>query len=231
MVSRQASLAVVVTLVALGAVVAALVSSPEVDQRPVAEPVGRAVARLGSPDLDERLAGIHELEGLMRRYESPHQPAVMRALSEFVRTSACGRGEPPEDVEVALSVLRHRDPARDDGTVMDLHGACLAGIVMTYTNLAHADLGDADLTGATLAGMALTGATLTGARLTGANLRQSELADADLTGADLDGAELSSVRWSDDTRWPAEYERLVLAASSVDASDYVIGALRLPDRQ
>ncbi|MFL6124409.1 pentapeptide repeat-containing protein [Actinophytocola sp.] len=233
MVSRQASLAIVVTVVALGAVVAVLLSSPAVDPRPVAEPVGRASARLGSPDLDERVAGIHELEGLMRRYESPHQPAVMRELSAFVRnrTADCGRGGPPEDVEVALSVLRHRDPGRDGGTVMNLRGACLAGIVVTYTNLAHANLRDADLDGATVAGMALTGANLTGARLTGANLRQSDLVDADLTGADLDGADLSRVHWSDDTRWPPEYEQLVLAASSVDTSDYVIGELRLPDRK
>jgi len=226
MVPRQASV-VVAVLVVLAA------CSPTVILRPVAEPVGRAAARLDSPDRDERLAGIHELEGLMWRYESPHQPAVMRALSAFVRTrtsSVCG-APPPEDVEVALSVLRHRDPGRDDGTVMDLHGACLSGVVMTYTNLARADLGGADLTGATLAGMALTGVRLTGARLTAANLRQAVLVDADLTGADLDGADLSSVRWSDDTRWPPEYEQLVLAASRVDDTDYVIGDLRVPDRQ
>ena len=224
--SRQASV-VVVVLAAL-----MLSCSPAVDPRPAADPVGRATARLGSPDLDERLAGIHELEGLMRRYQSPHQPAVMRALSAFVRTrtASCGAA-PPKDVEVALSVLRHRDPDRDAGTVMDLHGACLAGIVMTYTDLVRANLGDTDLTGATVAGMALTGARLTGARLTGANLRQSVLVDVDLTGADLDGADLSSVRWSDDTRWPPEYEELALAASSVDTDDYVIGELRLPDRQ
>jgi hypothetical protein len=231
MVSRQASLLVAALLVAVLVVLAAC--APAVNARPVAEPVARASARLDSPDLDERLAGIHELEGLMRRYRSPHQPAVMRALSGFVRARAtdCGHAEPAEDVDVALSVLRHRDPMRDGGTVMDLHGACLAGIVMTYTNLAHANLSGADLTGATLAGMALSGANLTGARLTAANLRQSVLVGADLTDADLHGADLSRVRWSDDTQWPPEYEQPVLGASTIDGSDYVIGELRLPDRQ
>jgi len=235
MVSRQASL-VAAGLVAAALVVASVLlaaCAPAVRPRPVADPVARASARLGSPDLDERLAGVHELEGLMRRYRSPHQPAVMRALSAFVRARAtgCGHAGPAEDVEVALSVLRHRDPARDGGTVMDLHGACLAGIVMTYTNLAPANLRGADLTGATLAGMALSGGNLAGARLTAANLRQSVLAGADLTDADLDGADLSRVRWSDDTQWPPEYEQPVLGASTVDGAGYVIGELRLPGRQ
>jgi pentapeptide repeat protein len=232
MVSRQAALVAAALVVAASVVLAAC--APAVLPRPMAEPVGHATARLDSPDLDERLAGVHELEGLMRRYRSPHQPAVMRALSAFVRARATGRGhaaEPAEDVEVALSVLRHRDPTRDGGAVMDLHGACLAGIVMTYTNLAHADLAGADLTGATLAGMALSGGNLVGARLTAANLRQSVLAGADLTDAELDGADLSRVRWSDDTQWPREYEQPVLGASTIDGSGYVIGELRLPDRQ
>jgi pentapeptide repeat protein len=79
--------------------------------------------------------------------------------------------------------------------------------------------------------MALSDGNLAGARLTAANLRQSVLTGADLTGAGLDGADLSRVRWSDDTQWPPEYEQLVLGASTVDGAGYVIGELRLPDRQ
>jgi hypothetical protein len=218
--------------VAGSAVVAAafLLSAPAVSPRPVAEPVARASARLDSPDPHERLAGIHELEGLMWRYDSPHQPAVMRALTAFVRSHAPARpcaGEPAEDIEVAMSVLAHRATARDEGTVMDLHGVCLAGLVMTYIDLAHADLAEADLTGVTFAGMTLTGADLTGARLTSANLSQAVLVDADLTDADLTGADLTSVHWSDGTAWPPEHEQAVTAASAPEGSGYVVGALKL----
>jgi hypothetical protein len=222
--------AAVVVFCVLGATAGYLIPSSAVSPRPMADPLGRATTRLGAPDLDERLAAIHELEGLMWRYRSPHQPAVMRALSAFVRSRAPAArcdAEPAEDVEVAMSVLGHRAIARDEDTVMDLHGVCLAGIVMTYINLEHANLGDADLTGATFAGMTLTGVNLSGARLTSTNLSQAALLDADLTDADLAGADLTSARWSDGTVWPPEYEQAVVAASTPDGSYYVIGELRL----
>ncbi|TDV42627.1 pentapeptide repeat-containing protein [Actinophytocola oryzae] len=222
--------AVVVGVAVAAVVVSVLVPAPSVSPRPVADPLGRATVGLGSPDLGERLAAIHELEGLMWRYESPHQPAVMTALSAFVRersSGGCGHAEPDEDVEVAMSVLGHRAATHDEGTVMDLHGVCLAGIVMTYIDLANANLADADLTGATFAGMALTGVDLRGAHLAATNLRQADLADADLTDADLAGADLTSVRWSDGTEWPQEYAQAVQAASAPDGSGFVIGDLRL----
>ena len=211
---------------------AVLLPAPTVSSRPVADPLDRATVRLGSPGLDERLAAIHELEGLMWGYESPHQPAVMRALSAFVRSRApagagCGDAEPAKDVQVAMDVLGHRATARDEDTVMDLHGVCLARIVMTYINLAHANLAGADLTRATFAGMTLTGVDLTGARLTSANLTQAVLVDADLTDADLAGATLTNARWSDGTVWPPRYEPAIDAASSLDGSLHVIGNLTL----
>jgi hypothetical protein len=250
--SRRTILLVTAAVAVVGG--AFLLPARTVSPRPVAEPVARAAARLTSPDLDERIAGIHELEGLMWRYNSPHQPAVMRVLSGFVRKRAPATGcaaepakpadpaapaepgkpdkpdkpaEPAEDVEVAMSVLGHRATARDEDTVMDLHGVCLAGIVMTYINLEHANLSGADLTGATFAGMRLTDVDLTGARLVSANLGQAVLVDADLTDADLTGADLTKARWSDGTTWPERYEQAVVGASAPDGPDYVIGKLRL----
>jgi hypothetical protein len=228
---RRRTLAVATVAVGLAVAGGALLwPAPAVSPRPVAEPLGRATVRLDAPDLAGRLAAIHELEGLMWRYESPHQPEVMRVLSAFVRERApmtgC-RAEPAEDVQVAMSVLGHRATEGDEGTVMDLHGVCLARIVMTYINLEHANLADADLTGATFAGMTLTGVDLTGTRLTSANLSQADLTDADLTDADLAGADLTNARWSTGTTWPPAYEQAVEAASTLDGSHYVIGTLRL----
>jgi Pentapeptide repeats (8 copies) len=228
---RLRTMAFVVAAVGLAVVGATfLLPAPTVSSRPVADPLARATVRLGSPDLDGRLAAIHELEGLMWRYESPHQPEVMTTLSAFVRErtgGGCGPAKPERDVDVAMSVLGHRSAARDEGTVMDLHGACLAGLVLTYINLAHANLSEADLSAATLAGMNLTGVELAGARLASANLGQADLRDADLSDADLTGADLTSARWSDGTIWPPEYEQTVAAASRADGDHFVIGALRL----
>jgi pentapeptide repeat protein len=226
--ARRTIALVVVGLAVIGG--ALLWPAPAVSPRPVADPLARATVRLGDPDLAGRLAAIHELEGLMWRYDSPHQPAVMRALSAFVRARAPATScaaEPAEDVEVAMSVLGHRATDGDEGTVMDLHGVCLAGLVMTYINLEQADLTDADLTGATLAGMNLTGVTLAGARLASANLSQAVLVDVDFSDADLTGADLSSARWSDGTTWPPEYEGAVVAASTPDGSQFVVSRLTL----
>lgn len=166
----------------------------------------------------------------MWRYKSPDQPEVMRVLSAFVRERAsvarCATG-PAEDVEVAMGVLGHRAVERDEGTFMDLHGVCLAGIVMTYINLERADLRGADLSGATFAGMTLTGVDLVGARLVGADLSQAVLVDADLTDAELAGAELTSVRWSEGTSWPVAYEHAITGASTRDGASLVVGPLTL----
>lgn len=226
----------VVLFVALGVVAPVVLPTAAVrDARPVADPFGRATARLGSPDLDERVAGIHQLELFMWRYGSPHQPSITTTLSAFVRERApvdarCGGREPAEDVELATTVLGRRPTARDGDTVLDLHGVCLALIELSNKDFRRANLAGVDLTGAGLTNTAFDGADLTSARLAGANLRHSNLVDVDLTGTDLDGVDLGGTRWSDGTTWPPEYEPAVLAASSFDTTDYVISELRLPDR-
>lgn len=223
---------VVVLFGCLGAVVPVLAPASPVP-RPVAEPLGRATARLGSADLDERLVAIQQLELLMWHYDSPHQPAVMTTLSTFVRerASRCENEELAADVRLAMTVLGRRDISGDDDTVMDLRDVCLARIELANNDFQRADLSGADLTGAVLVNVTLDGANLTEARLTGADLRHAYLVGTDLTGAHLDGTDVSDVRWSDETWWPPEYEQLVLAASSLDAGVHVIGELRLPDRQ
>ena len=220
--------AVVVALCAcLVAVVLVLTPAGPVP-RPVADPLGRATARLASADLDERVAGIHQLELLMWQYESPHQPAVMTTLSTFVRERAarCG-SEPAEDVDLAMTVLGRRELSGDEDTVMDLHDVCLARVELANRDFQRANLSGADLTGAVLVNARFDNADLTGARLTGADLHHAFVVGTDLTDAHLDGTDVSDVRWSDETSWPPEYEQLVLAASSLDAGVHVIGELRL----
>jgi hypothetical protein len=222
---------VVILCGCLGAVVLIFTPAAPVP-RPVADPVGRAAARLGSAGLDERLVAIQQLELLMWRYDSPHQPAVMTTLSTFVRerASRCA-GELAADVDLAMTVLGRREISGDDDTVMDLHGVCLANIELANNDFQRANLSGADLTGAVLVNVNLDGADLTGARLTGADLHHAYVIGADLSDALLDGTDVSDVRWSDETSWPPEYEQLVLAATSFGATSHVIGELRLPDRQ
>lgn len=222
---------VAVLCVCLAAVVLVFTPAAPVP-RPVADPLGRATARLGSADVDERVAGIHQLELYMWQYNSPHQPAVMTTLSTFVRerASRC-ETELAADVNLAMTVLGRREISGDDDTVMDLHDVCLADIELANNDFQRANLSGADLTGAVLVNVNLDGADLTGARLTGADLHHAYVIGADLTDAHLDGTDVSDVRWSDETSWPPEYEQLVLAATTFGATSHVIGELRLPDRQ
>ena len=103
----------------------------------------------------------------------------------------------------------------------DLHAVDFCGSDMTEINLSHADLRAADLTQATLtqAGFFranLAGACLRHADLTFSDFFQANLAGADLTGAhldhanlegaNLDGVTLAGATYTDDTRWPLDFD-------------------------
>ncbi|MFC5819490.1 pentapeptide repeat-containing protein [Nonomuraea harbinensis] len=159
----------------------------------------RAIDQLGSDAVDIRLGGIHSLERIAQDSARDH-PAVMEALAAFVRraSQACS-GEPPQDLQAAVTVLVRRKADADRGPVklsgarldrLDLADANLAGADLTGVTLTGADLRRADLAGADLAGADLGGARLGGARLDGAKLARASLRTADLTDAGLPHAEL-----------------------------------------
>lgn len=89
---------------------------------------------------------------------------------------------------------------QDIDSYVDLSGADLRRLDLSYKTLSYrnlcnatllyANLSGANLRGANLAGASLFGANLRGANLSNADLRGANLMNADLEGADLEGANL-----------------------------------------
>ncbi|MGW5661802.1 pentapeptide repeat-containing protein [Streptomyces sp. NPDC003758] len=158
------------------------------EQGQIADRYDRALERLDNDSATIRRGAVFSLQGIME--DSPRdQPEVIATLSAHIRTHATKKLSTPEkapDVQAALFVLAHRDPAHDGATRLDLKGAYLIG-----ASLQGADLTKADLTGAVLRSSDLQDADLSGAILRRASLKQTELQGAALTGADLTSAALT----------------------------------------
>ncbi|MGW6903055.1 pentapeptide repeat-containing protein [Streptomyces sp. NPDC054940] len=181
------------------------------EQGQIAERYDKAMERLDASSANIRRGAIFSLQGIME--DSPRQqPAVIYALSEYIRTHATKKPsrtktEKAPDIQAALSVLGQRDPAHDGDRPIDLRGVQLAGAdlhgadlsranladaVLSHGNLEGATLSGADLHGASLKGTLLTGADLTGANLGGAVLNDAVLIEANLSNARLVSAQLKS---------------------------------------
>ncbi|GAA1545322.1 hypothetical protein GCM10009730_63020 [Streptomyces albidochromogenes] len=162
-----------------------------------------AITNLGSASLDVRLGGIYALERIMQDSFRDH-PTVVSVLSAYAReharlpssgTKATSTEQLPlTDIQAVVSVLAHRPPGRDRGTVVDLSRTDLRGLKAMYSddniNLRGAlftgsDLRDADLSSADLREASMDGANLTEATLSDANLRGAYLPKAILTDAAL----------------------------------------------
>jgi uncharacterized protein YjbI with pentapeptide repeats len=185
----------------------------------------KAIEQVGANALDVRIGGIYALQRVARDSARDHQ-TVMAVLTAFIREhsrepwpASESVTDPPEyvtrpDVQAAVTVVSHRDPANDRGRIdlrrAGLAGADLTGARMAGANLSSADLSQADLTGADLTGADLSQANLTGADLTGATLSQADLTEANLSEANLTGATLAD----------AILERAHLTGSTLDEADF-----------
>ncbi|MGR6970624.1 pentapeptide repeat-containing protein [Streptomyces cynarae] len=158
------------------------------EQGQIADRYDRALERLDNSSATIRRGAVFSLQGIME--DSPRdQPEVIATLSAHIRTHATKKLPMPEkapDIQAALFVLAHRDPAHDGAALLDLRGAYLIG-----ASLQGADLSKADLTGAVLTNSDLRDADLSGAVLHRASLRQTKLEGATLTGAELTAAALT----------------------------------------
>lgn len=181
----------------------------------------RAVEQIGQQGADHlqiRLGGIYSLERLAR--DSPRdQPTILEVLSAFVRTNTMPAGNCPDqptspDVQAALTVAGRRDAARDNGTHIDLHGACLRNAQLGGANLAHANLEQANL----------MHAHFERANLRDANLSNADISNAVFTGADLSDAKLERTDFSD-----ADFSEANLSAGNLRNADarhaILIGAI------
>jgi hypothetical protein len=150
----------------------------------VSNQVSKGFEQLGSDKPVVRLGGIYALEGVMNTSERYHQP-VLEALCAFVRDATRtvkGNGPPATDIQAALTVIRRREVAGQQGH-----------LYLGYLDLTHVRIPKAYLSGANLGG-AEVGVWLSGANLIGTNLSHAILADADLSGALLGGANLSGAK-------------------------------------
>lgn len=172
-----------------------LVRSGQAEER-----LGRAVDRLGSPDVDVRVAGVHALERLaLNPLTDLDLLTIGDLLTDLVRrqdrhddASEEGDADPdarsPDviaaDAQAAMDVLGRlpRMPLTPRGAAsrFDLNHANLRGAQLNGAQLQHAELRDAHL----------EEACLVGAQLDDADLRSAHLDDADLTGAHLERADL-----------------------------------------
>lgn len=168
------------------------------------------LGRQGSENLQIRLGGIYALERLAHD-SARDQPTILKVLSAFVLTTTAklNQDNPPLrfascpnhrltiDVQAALTVLGSRNPAHDQGTVVDLQEFCLSGADLRGANLSGANLHRVDLSGAYLDRADLSGADLRGANLSGTKLGSANLSGANLNRVDLRGADLASANLRD----------------------------------
>jgi hypothetical protein len=140
-------------------------------------------ADLTSGQAATQLGGIDLLQSVMKAGPA-EQPTVLQSLAKFIQArSPSGNNDQPitSVIQAAVNVLRSRDPADDDGAVIDL----------TNANLTNANLTGIDLDNAILVNADFDSAVLTNANLKDANLNYAYLGDATLAGANLTGANLA----------------------------------------
>jgi uncharacterized protein YjbI with pentapeptide repeats len=185
----------------------------ESQQAEVTDWYSAAITDLGSSSTDARVGGIYLLQQVMDAAPAK-QPVVIEILTTFIRDhaplprnpiqqQASLRGlpiyRPAADVQAALTVLASRNPAYDNGAVIDLN----------LTNLTGANLPSANFSGVCLVGAILSGANLQSATLNGADLFKADadganLLQADLSDADLDNSILLSANTFDDVANPVQ---------------------------
>ena len=227
-----------VAAIALGAATPVLLR-PSEDARPVPsvddDTLSRALARLESDDIDERLAALDVLDRMAQQYYGK-TTEIVQALAEFVRRQApkaddprCTGSEPAADVDAALASIRARPYDHRITAPIDLHGACLAGADLRAIRMPGGTFADADLSGALVRSADLTDADLARTNLAGASLAGSTLVDTRFADARFAETDLSHTEFSDDTLWPAQLEDAVMAASSFATTTFVIGELVLSD--
>lgn len=142
-----------------------------------------AAAKLGSESAAVQLAGITALGQAMRAHPG-EQPVLIGKLAGYIRHHSRlvnqGNNDQPvtRDIQAALNVLRHRNPAADGDTPINLAGTNLSGATLAGIDLAHADLSNDDLSSANLDNANLSGADLSYAYLGQSTFTGSNIGDA-----------------------------------------------------
>jgi uncharacterized protein YjbI with pentapeptide repeats len=140
---------------------------------------------LGSNSQAAELNGISLLQHLMQTSPTS-QPHAISALAAFARAkSPAGSNDQnvTQVIQVAVNALKSRNPASDQGTVIDLSNANLTnadliGIFLVNAQLVNTDFSDANLNDANLQNADLNYAFLGGASLDSTNFNNANLNSA-----------------------------------------------------
>jgi uncharacterized protein YjbI with pentapeptide repeats len=190
---------------------------------------------LGKPEPDERIKAIARTLMIvtMRRLDGKRNETLLRFLDE---AGLIGKDEPVihfQEADLSRIDLRRAYVPKIDFSKANLEGANLEGAWLMGADLEEARLGGANLERAWLMGAKLEGARLTEANLQGADLRKADLRRADLRranlkranlwganleGAILFGANLMVAAYSDDTKWPKDFEPEKAGAEKLEFS-------------
>ena len=202
------------------------------------ERFARAMALLGSAQLEVRIGGVYALERLARESERDHGP-IMEVLAATLRDRLAWReGEAAparveSDLQAALTVLGRRHVAFDAPEFhLDLHATNLARAYLPFANLANGYLYECNLEGAVLQNADLRGAWCFKTNFANAVLDGAHLEGADLTGAsNLTWAQLQNTHRDDTTKMPEHLRSQrdfspVPAPEETDSND-----LKLPTRR
>jgi hypothetical protein len=133
--------------------------------------------RLASANPDEREGALVDLMINARRGRAEHG-RIARDLAGYLRRPPIGDPGEPARRQIAFSMLADQTLDMAAKERLDLSGAMLAGIRGGSAELPGVHLHGADLTGAQLGRANLEGADLSGARLEGTNLSGARLAGA-----------------------------------------------------
>jgi hypothetical protein len=150
-----------------------------------------AEADMKSSSRSAQLTGIGMLQYLMKTVPAD-QSAAMQALDMFIQArSPAGNNDQQVTsvIQAALTVLRDRNPANDDGFIINLSNA----------NLTSADLNGIDFNNAQLVNTDFDTANLTDASFRYADLNYAFIGGANITGASFDDANLSGASFYDTT--------------------------------
>lgn len=197
----------------------------------------KAIAQLADSSQEVRIGGIYALEQIARDAPKEYHWTIMEVLSAYVREKATNSAlhpktkpgtrlvvgvGPPEDVQVALTVIGRREIANDHGQI-NLRLAHLEGARMPEAHLEGADLIGtnltlADLHGAHLEKAILEYATLDSAVLSGGHLENANLSDAHLRNTQIQGGHLQQAFLAG-----ADMTQAVLSQANLDEA-YLNGA-------
>ncbi len=192
-------------------------------EKDIRDTSSKAIDNINSRDIHSRNSAIRNIENNWKDIiaeSSEKQWLTVKALASSITTYPLVDGtsatkEKKNGIQMALNILKSRNPEDDNKGKMAEEGPRIIGLVKT--NLRDYDLSNAKfpnaafnqsiLDNAMLTGANLKGSYLSGSSLKGANLKNVDLSKAEVRGTDLSGADLSGANLADSDLTKTDFHR------------------------